>query len=252
MYMAKENLYTGEETYETLANQLIGMLVNEEDRPLKDRIGCRHSERCPIFIMHVELVHVRLDELKEDVDGPEPHYRVCIYEQPNFCVSSCSTGHLDKDELVKVLELIGQEYTQEAKKRGFRLVELYKPMEQETPCGIKDVAIELLKKCTDDYAQCIWEKIGCDVMRELGHSGGFTENDIALAIGNVLKTGYAAKASRPRYYVIRDGHMLAEVTIKEVALDVVRTYQSLEKDSIIRAEYSIIEGEHQEFIGYEK
>lgn len=54
-----------------------------------------------------------------------------------------------------------------------------------------------------------------------------------------------------KYYVIKDGTIIAETTTKEAAIALIRTYQAQERH-FIRAEFSVIEGEPQVFIKYLK
>lgn len=57
---------------------------------------------------------------------------------------------------------------------------------------IEAVATSLLTHSTDDYAMRIWEKIKSDVILDIfecsgiDSGDGFTDGDVALAIGRVL------------------------------------------------------------------
>ena len=52
-----------------------------------------------------------------------------------------------------------------------------------------------------------------------------------------------------RFYVFKDGTQQGSTATKELAVDMIRQYQKLETHPILRAEFSIIEGE-EEFIPY--
>lgn len=52
-----------------------------------------------------------------------------------------------------------------------------------------------------------------------------------------------------RFYIFRDGRQEGSAATREAALDLIRSYQSKETHLILRAEYSIIEGE-EEIIPY--
>ena len=52
-----------------------------------------------------------------------------------------------------------------------------------------------------------------------------------------------------RVYIFKDGVQQASTATKESAVDLIRQYQKLETHPILRAEFSIIEGE-EEFIPY--
>ena len=52
-----------------------------------------------------------------------------------------------------------------------------------------------------------------------------------------------------RFYVFKDGTQQGSTATKELAIDMIRQYQKLETHPILRAEFSIIEGE-EEFIPY--
>ena len=52
-----------------------------------------------------------------------------------------------------------------------------------------------------------------------------------------------------RFYVFKDGAKQGSAATKELAVDLIRQYQKLENHPILRAEFSIIEGE-EEFIPY--
>ena len=52
-----------------------------------------------------------------------------------------------------------------------------------------------------------------------------------------------------RFYVFKDGTQQGSTATRELAIDMIRQYQKLETHPILRAEFSIIEGE-EEFIPY--
>ncbi len=52
-----------------------------------------------------------------------------------------------------------------------------------------------------------------------------------------------------RFYVFKDGTQQGSTATRELAVDMIRQYQKLETHPILRAEFSIIEGE-EEFIPY--
>ena len=52
-----------------------------------------------------------------------------------------------------------------------------------------------------------------------------------------------------RVYIFKDGVQQASTATRESAVDLIRQYQKLETHPILRAEFSIIEGE-EEFIPY--
>ena len=52
-----------------------------------------------------------------------------------------------------------------------------------------------------------------------------------------------------RFYVFKDGRMEGSTATRERAIDMIRLYQERETHPILRAEFSIIEGE-QEFVPY--
>ena len=52
-----------------------------------------------------------------------------------------------------------------------------------------------------------------------------------------------------RFHILKDGTIQASTATKEAAIDLVRLYQSKETHPILRANFSIIEGE-EEFISY--
>ncbi len=54
-----------------------------------------------------------------------------------------------------------------------------------------------------------------------------------------------------RYYIFKDGSVLASTSTKESAIDLIRTYQAKETHPILRANFSIIKGE-EEFIAYKQ
>ena len=52
-----------------------------------------------------------------------------------------------------------------------------------------------------------------------------------------------------RFYIFKDGTQKASTATRELAIDLIRQYQALETHPILRAEFSIIEGE-EEFVPY--
>ena len=52
-----------------------------------------------------------------------------------------------------------------------------------------------------------------------------------------------------RFYVFKDGTQVGSTATRELAVDMIRQHQKLETHPILRAEFSIIEGE-EEFIPY--
>ena len=56
-----------------------------------------------------------------------------------------------------------------------------------------------------------------------------------------------------RFYVLKDDQIQGSTATRESAVDMIRSYQELEKKAHqwLRAEFSIIEGESQEFIRYQ-
>ena len=52
-----------------------------------------------------------------------------------------------------------------------------------------------------------------------------------------------------RFYIFKDGTMQGSTATKESAIDFIRQYQKMETHPMLRAEFSIIEGE-EEFIPY--
>ena len=52
-----------------------------------------------------------------------------------------------------------------------------------------------------------------------------------------------------RFYVFKDGQMQGSAATRELAIDLIRQYQKLETHPILRAEFSMIEGE-EEFVPY--
>ena len=52
-----------------------------------------------------------------------------------------------------------------------------------------------------------------------------------------------------RFYVFKDGSMIAATATRDAAIDLIRQYQSLETHPFLRSEFSIIAGE-EEFIPY--
>lgn len=51
------------------------------------------------------------------------------------------------------------------------------------------------------------------------------------------------------FYIFKDGKMEARTANRESAIDLIRVYQEKETHPILRAEFSIIEG-NEEFISY--
>ena len=54
-----------------------------------------------------------------------------------------------------------------------------------------------------------------------------------------------------RFHVFKDGVMQASTATKEAAIDLIRSYQANEKHPILKANFSIIEGE-EIFVPYKK
>lgn len=52
-----------------------------------------------------------------------------------------------------------------------------------------------------------------------------------------------------RFYIFKDGTQKASTATRELAIDLIRQYQALETHPILRAEFSMIEGE-EEFVPY--
>ena len=52
-----------------------------------------------------------------------------------------------------------------------------------------------------------------------------------------------------RFYVFKDGTQQGSTATRELAIDMIRQHQKLETHPILRAEFSMIEGE-EEFIPY--
>lgn len=52
-----------------------------------------------------------------------------------------------------------------------------------------------------------------------------------------------------RFYIFKDGTQKASTATRELAIDLIRQYQALETHPLLRAEFSMIEGE-EEFIPY--
>ena len=52
-----------------------------------------------------------------------------------------------------------------------------------------------------------------------------------------------------RFYVFKDGRMEGSAATREQAIDMIRQYQKHETHPILRAEFSMIEGE-EEFVPY--
>lgn len=55
-----------------------------------------------------------------------------------------------------------------------------------------------------------------------------------------------------RYYVLKDQSVIGETATKEAAIDMIRAEQKFETHPWLKANFSIIEGKPQEFIGYPK
>ena len=54
-----------------------------------------------------------------------------------------------------------------------------------------------------------------------------------------------------RFYIFKDGQMIASTADREQAIDIIRQYQASETHYLLRSEYSIIEG-IEEIIPYGK
>ena len=54
-----------------------------------------------------------------------------------------------------------------------------------------------------------------------------------------------------RFYIFKDGNMQGSTADRESAIDMIRVYQAKETHPILKAEFSIIEGQ-EEFIPYKK
>ena len=54
-----------------------------------------------------------------------------------------------------------------------------------------------------------------------------------------------------RFYIFKDGTMVASTADREQAIALIRQYQAVETHPLLRSEFSIIHGE-EEFIGYER
>ena len=54
-----------------------------------------------------------------------------------------------------------------------------------------------------------------------------------------------------RWYVLKDQGIIGATSSREMAVDMVRSYQKLETHPLLRSEFSIMYGE-QQFISYEK
>ena len=52
-----------------------------------------------------------------------------------------------------------------------------------------------------------------------------------------------------RFYIFKDGTQKASTATRELAIDLIRQYQALETHPLLRAEFSMIEGE-EEFVPY--
>lgn len=52
-----------------------------------------------------------------------------------------------------------------------------------------------------------------------------------------------------RFYVFKDGRMEGSTATREQAIDLIHQYQKLETHPLLRAEFSMIEGE-EEFVPY--
>ena len=55
-----------------------------------------------------------------------------------------------------------------------------------------------------------------------------------------------------KYYVVKDGAIIGETASHEAAVDMVRAHQKYETHYMVRANFSIIKGEPEEFIDYPK
>lgn len=60
-----------------------------------------------------------------------------------------------------------------------------------------------------------------------------------------MKEGYAMK----RFYILKDGEVVASASTKEIAIQTIRSYQERETHYLLKANFSIIYGE-EEFIPY--
>ena len=64
---------------------------------------------------------------------------------------------------------------------------------------IEQVACRLLKACADDYGAAIWRKLGSRIIQDVKetagdiNSDGFTDGDVALAIGRAIVTSINAE-----------------------------------------------------------
>lgn len=54
------------------------------------------------------------------------------------------------------------------------------------------------------------------------------------------------------YYILKDGRCVATTFDRENAIDLIRAYQANETHYLLRANFSIIEGNAEEFVSYEK
>ena len=54
-----------------------------------------------------------------------------------------------------------------------------------------------------------------------------------------------------KFYVFKDGQQIGSASTRDLAIQLVRSYQEQEDHYLLRSEYSIIHGE-EEFISYEK
>ena len=53
-----------------------------------------------------------------------------------------------------------------------------------------------------------------------------------------------------RYYILKDGCLIAMTFNKEEAVEIIHTRQARETHYLLRSEFSIIKGEPQEFVKY--
>ena len=55
-----------------------------------------------------------------------------------------------------------------------------------------------------------------------------------------------------RYYILKDQSIIGIACTHEEAVEAIRRYQSRETHYLLRSEYSILPGDQQEFIRYER
>lgn len=61
-----------------------------------------------------------------------------------------------------------------------------------------------------------------------------------------------AKAAASKFYVLKDLSLIGETPKRKAAIDMIRAEQKFETHPWLKANFSIIEGKPQEFIGYPK